>query len=742
MRIFSNRGELEIVTYTFKELKELDGEYEFCETLYKHTEGREMDKEIYKQALQEVNECLPYSITDEDDPLNKIRSWIDCKRYICKFLDEEQLSRIGSVEIGFEYHLKKRWVDAIIVSRSRIDILEFKSGMQSDEITIKGYVKQLRRYYNLIRRSNEKVVGMINDEQLTLDKHLIFTSPQMIGKLPEDDTIISGAEFVQILDLISAPASQNEFEDLLNERRYMDPSITGALASLIKNGIVDYVVKDNANVELCNQIIQEVLGQKETTLGIIFVKGGPGTGKTGTAFTLLEKCLNNNITNVQYVTGNGNLESYFTSIVEHTIEKIKAGKISNPIFERLINEGQIDSLEGLGEHLIGHIDTLYDPHQACKRSITQIHDQVLLVDEAQRLWNSLNIALRTKKERGEYKSEYTTAEQQCIYGNDYSEAYLLIMGALIAAQKTSQNKCLVLFIGNGQEINSGEEDGEKDVISSICRIQKYINQFKCPVKLKLYVSEDELENEFVCHGIDCASAKSYRALTLVNSQRNDLGDPKLEIVKGILENTPFTRKHQTGYEVYNTFEDIKRIVTKGNVKPFCEEDESYGVVVASYNIDSTKGRQYLLEKTWLQDKGRDLYNFFCKKQCNDLDSFVTQFGCQGLEFDDCIMIWGDTLKWNPQKNDWEINEKRWPDSEKSKGKSRYGGIWMHVSTANELIRWKNREKNLRNPLLDYKILRKQFVINAYRVLLTRARETTYIYVEDKNTFEHLKQLLQ
>ena len=35
-----------------------------------------------------------------------------------------------------------------------------------------------------------------------------------------------------------------------------------------------------------------------------------------------------------------------------------------------------------------------------------------------------------------------------------------------------------------------------------------------------------------------------------------------------------------------------------------------------------------------------------------------------------------------------------------------------------------------------------YLKNTYRVLLTRARETTYIYVEDEATYNHLKHLLE
>ena len=118
-------------------------------------------------------------------------------------------------------------------------------------------------------------------------------------------------------------------------KSFLDPSISGALRTLIHDGIVSYVEKDNDNVKECSSIMHDVLNSNEPTLGITIVKGGPGTGKTGTAFTLLETCLSEGITKIQYVTGNANLEKYFNSIVDGEIELIKQNPSANPLFQGL-----------------------------------------------------------------------------------------------------------------------------------------------------------------------------------------------------------------------------------------------------------------------------------------------------------------------------------------------------------------------------------------------------------------------
>ncbi|WP_338472904.1 hypothetical protein R4Z10_09350 [Niallia sp. XMNu-256] len=55
----------------------------------------------------------------------------------------------------------------------------------------------------------------------------------------------------------------------------------------------------------------------------------------------------------------------------------------------------------------------------------------------------------------------------------------------------------------------------------------------------------------------------------------------------------------------------------------------------------------------------------------------------------------------------------------------------------------------RNPLIRQKVpyltekeIRKVFIINCFRVLLTRSRIATLLYVEDRETYEYFKEILE
>ena len=79
------------------------------------------------------------------------------------------------------------------------------------------------------------------------------------------------------------------------------------------------------------------------------------------------------------------------------------------------------------------------------------------------------------------------------------------------------------------------------------------------------------------------------------------------------------------------------------------------------------------------------------RSCRSLRSCVTEFGCQGLELDAALLAWGTDLVLEP------------------------GGTW-----SNRLARLYQRPGSIRDAM--------QLRLNAYRVLLTRARDATVIFV--------------
>lgn len=174
-----------------------------------------------------------------------------------------------------------------------------------------------------------------------------------------------------------------------------------------------------------------------------------------------------------------------------------------------------------------------------------------------------------------------------------------------------------------------------------------------------------------------------------------------------------------------------------------DKDESRGLLVDSYDtwkemIKKRRKAVYCFAeggKPYRFSEIGDYYKYFHELGCNDFCQFASQFDSQGLELDNTVVSWGNTLLWRNDR--WVINEN------KIKGKNRYGGIEFHCDRANKLIaRVPNPTRRQPVTPLNYNAVREQFVKNAYRVLLTRARQSTYIYINDIETYEHLRELLE
>ena len=724
METVNNVGRVQTVICTLGEIPSMD-EKVFCSTLYRLTEDSEMPEDVYKEALQQVNSNMAYVVADEGDPINKIRSWIDCLRFLNKYLSDEIIKQIGDVNICFEYRLKNRWVDALIMCNDKIIILEFKSGATITDAKFLEAVDQVTKYYNRMSHRNRAIVEDIETHKLTVEKYLVFTNDAVIGKVEREVFIRTKDSFSSVIDSVTSVCPRDRIDNYLDPFSFFYLSITGAFLSLITTGIVNYVKANNKNVQACYNTIKQILDQNNRELGIILVKGGPGTGKTGTAYKVLEECIRDGITSIQYVTGNNNLEKYFSRMAEAEAAK-------NKIYA---------GLQGIAESMIGHINTLYNPKNYCNVYLHRqknvkplaIDEDVLLVDEAQRLWNSLNIAIRSKFNGKEWVDVYTNDEQDYIYGYDLSETYLLLFGAIQGIIQQQRNKCIVLFIGNGQEINNGEENGEEDVLSAIGRIKQLATDNN--VRLKVYAPEQQDFERLQKFPVDVEVIPN---LMLVKNQRNDEGDPQLNIVENILKDNPDQIQNQSLYRVFNSFQVIYEALIQNND----DDDFSIGLLIDSYDTwkegkktvysftDDFARTQYKFEVEEL-----NLVSFFHEFGCNAFQQFATEFDSQGLELDNTVVIWGNTLRW--RNNRWEINDTR------VNGKSRYGRIWVHCDKANKLInRVPNPEGRQPSKLLNYEEIKRKFIIGAYRVLLTRARQSSYVFVQDKDTYNHLKDLLE
>ncbi|MDP1854151.1 MAG: DUF2075 domain-containing protein [Candidatus Omnitrophota bacterium] len=321
-------------------------------------------------------------------------------------------------------------------------------------------------------------------------------------------------------------------------------------------------------------------------------------------------------------------------------------------------------------------------------------EHVALFDEAQRAWNveQTSSFMRRKKNRPDF---------------NYSEPEFLIS----CLDRHPDWAVIVCLIGGGQEINTGEA-GISEWIESLNR--------SFP-KWNIYISSRLTDSEYgageVLKTVFSRSNVIYKdELHLAVSMRSFRSENVSLLIKQTLDldtdNACATLKNvKANYPIVITRDLIK---AKQWLKKQARGSERYGILVSSqaerlkpYAIDV---KSTISPIHWFLDGKEDVRSSYY------LEDVATEFHVQGLELDWACVTWDADFRYS--KTGWE-----------------------HKSFCGD--RWNNIKKPER----------KNYLKNAYRVLLTRARQGMVIVVppgdvEDPTrypkfydaTFEYLKEI--
>jgi polysaccharide deacetylase 2 family uncharacterized protein YibQ len=142
-----------------------------------------------------------------------------------------------------------------------------------------------------------------------------------------------------------------------------------------------------------------------------------------------------------------------------------------------------------------------------------------------------------------------------------------------------------------------------------------------------------------------------------------------------------------------------------------DADARFGLIISSrdkclsgYGVPQINGRFQSVVGEWYVEGDIN------PNSCRRLREAITQFEAQGLELDAALVCWGDDFTWNSQT--FEVGESNW---DISKGKK-----WKKTSI-------------IHDPLA----LRR----NTYRVLLTRGRQGSVIFVPPQEDLDSTYQKL-
>lgn len=321
-------------------------------------------------------------------------------------------------------------------------------------------------------------------------------------------------------------------------------------------------------------------------------------------------------------------------------------------------------------------------------------EHVVLFDEAQRAWTleqTTNFMAR-KKNRPKF---------------DQSEPEFLIS----CADRHQDWAVVVCLVGGGQEINTGEAGISEWLDAVLKRFQNWEVHLSPGLTESEYRSADSLKKVLAL-----PTTKRNQDLHLATSMRSFRAESLSKFVREVLDIEADAAKH-TLAEV-NARYPIKITRNLGLAKQWLRDQargsERYGIVVSSQAQRLKPHAIDVRVKTdpvkWFLDDKEDTRSSYY------LEDVATEFQVQGLELDWACVVWDGDLRFN-------------------------GAGWSHHEFKG--TRW-NRINKLE---------RKIYLKNAYRVLLTRARQGMVLVVPDGSnedptrdasfydpTFEYFKSL--
>ena len=299
-------------------------------------------------------------------------------------------------------------------------------------------------------------------------------------------------------------------------------------------------------------------------------------------------------------------------------------------------------------------------------------EKVAIFDEAQRAWTKDQIANFMARKKGVPNFEYSEPE--------------FLISTLDRHQDWAVIICLV---GGGQEINTGEA-GLIEWFNSLKRSFKHWD---------VYVSNMIMDNEYtrgqpilqLTDGLNIRIEEKLHLATSIRSFRSEnvslfvkhLLDNDIEKAKDVLSNLG-----QYPIRITRNLEAAKLWV-----KSKARGSERYGLLASSKALRLKAVGIFVKNELsapsyFLNDKD-DVRSSYYLEDC------ATEFDVQGLELDWSIVAWDADFRYN--SHDWTYNNFN-------------GSKWNHI----------NDETN------------KLYLKNAYRVLLTRARQGMIIYIPKGN----------
>lgn len=640
------------------------------------------------EILGNLVQSSPFNLTD----LQK-NAWL----YEIPFLKDILQNKTG--HILFEYSIPRlgKRIDTVLLIAGIVFVLEFKVGAK--EYTRQD-IEQVWDYALDLKNFHEE------SHAATIVPILIATEANENSTQPSvshyDDKVLepilcNANRLAAILNnLIEKYQSDVDLSGWAHSRYMPTPTIIQAASSLYLNHSVEDITRTEASGESLKKttdFVQQVIdySKDNNKKSICFVTGVPGAGKTLVGLNIAVQQFQENEAGgnslAVYLSGNQPLVDVLSEALAR--DKKRQEEAKNPgkrynlsdarrnvkSFIQIVHHYRNASLNKLKKPIKDGVLEI-DPQKVKKNTEDGYSEveHVAIFDEAQRAWTKQQLANWLKRKQG--IQDFPMSEPEfLIWSLNLREDWAVIV-------------CLV---GGGQEINTGEA-GIAEWLRAIDISFPDWNVFISNQLTGKEYAEGELDsilekltNVYKNNDLHLAvSMRSFRAEQLSNFVHSMLAEEKEKastLLTKILDRYPIR---------------ITRSLDKAKLwlKEQKRGSERYGILVSS---QAQRLRPLSIDVRckpdtvhWFLDDISDIRSSLF------LEDAASEFDVQGLELEWTCIVWdGDLRRENNRWGNYLFNGNKW--------------------------------KNIRSEE------RKAFQINAYRVLLTRARQGMIICVPEGNT---------
>ena len=577
-------------------------------------------------------------------------------------------------------------IDAVILADDIIFTLEYKTDrnkyLLADQRQVEDYALDLFDFH-LQSRGKIIVPILIAPNAIDYNNSIAFHNTNLVKECLNANENNLASIIKSAFEKFHNPNNEIIDADEWEQSEYHPtPTIIQAAKALFAGQKVEAITKTEAESESILKVTKYIINiikdaEREKKKVICFVTGVPGAGKTLVGLNIVheKEAFGGKETNTAYFSGNGPL-------IKVLKEALARDHFSSEKMKYALGELAKRPSKSASEHSVkSKIQNLHQFIKSGLRSKSKPNEQIVVFDEAQRCWDADHFYNKSKRNENRESIPFNIERRP--------EAEILF-----EIMDRNEWTVIVALVGGGQEINTGEAG-----IAEWGRvIQSKFNNWHVHISPQLYFGDDttagaklfknEPANILIKTNSDLhlsVSQRSFRA-THLNTWVNAIIDNKPELAKAEAE------KIKEKYSLVITRDLLK---AKKWLRDKILGNKRIGLVASSGGLrlrpNGINVKESIDEALWFLNDETDVRSSYY------LEVTATEFAVQGLELDWVGICWDCDLR--RVFNKWEF-------------KNFSGTKWSNV----------NKKED------------QQYLLNTYRVLLTRAREGLIIWVPngDKN----------